>query len=58
MPRVVGGRGAQKEEVFSVIHLPLQIFMFMFWKTALTADSFDTTEYYVHLPFYIPKCET
>ena len=47
MPLVVGGKGAQREEVFSIINLSLQSFV-LFCKTAPTAASFELTKYYVH----------
>lgn len=56
MPLVVGGWGAQREEVFSIIHLPLHCFMLRCWKTALTTASFDPSEYYA--PARIPSYST
>lgn len=44
MPPVVGGRGAQRDEVFSAIHLPLHCFVLWRGKTALTTASFDASK--------------
>lgn len=44
MPPVVGGRGAQRDEVFSAIHLPLHCFVLRRGKTALTTASFDASK--------------
>lgn len=44
MPPVVGGRGAQRDEVFSAIHLPLHCFVLRSGKTALTTASFDASK--------------